>query len=390
MFASMLTGCEQSAVNADSTELDALLRTAVEGRQVPAVLAMVATREGVVYEGAVGLPTDTIFALASMTKPVTAVAVMQLVEAGKVRLDEPAQTYLPELSAIRVLENGALRAPRSSPTVRHLLTHTSGFAYELFNRDIAELVRSGKLGTVLADTDDFLRAPLVFDPGARFEYGISTDWLGRLVETVSGQSLDEYFRANIFEPLGMADTFFNVPADKQHRVATQHARQPDGGIEAVPRAPLAPVEFFSGGGGLYSTASDYLRFARALLADGQLDGRRVLRGETVALMAQNQIGELTLDVLTPQNPQLVAPDVVLPGGVDAFGLGFGLNREPLESRRGASTMTWAGLLNTYFWIDREKGVCAALFVQMLPFGDPGAIKLVEDFERAVYRKYGEP
>ena len=210
------------------------------------------------------------------------------------------------------------------------------------------------------------------------------------METVSGQSLDEYFRANIFEPLGMTDTFFNVPVDKQHRVATQHVRLPDGGIEAVPRAPLVPVQFLSGGGGLYSTASDFLRFARALLADGQLDGRRVLRGETVAMMAQNQLGELTIGVFTAQDPQLVAPGVVLPGGVDVFGLGFGLNREPLESRRGAGTMTWAGLFNTYFWIDREKGVCAALFAQMLPFGDPGAMKLVEDFERGVYQKYGEP
>ena len=385
----LLAGCTQGTPKPDSTELelDTLLRTAVESRQAPAVVAMVATKEGIVYEGAVGLPMDAIFAIASMTKPVTSVAIMQLAEAGKVQLDEPAHTYVSELRAVQVLEGGVSRPPKSPPTVRHLLTHTSGFAYEFLNREIAGQVRSGKLASAFADTDEFLRAPLVFDPGVQWEYGISTDWLGRLVETVTGKSLDAYFRSNIFDPLGMTDTFFNVPGDKEGRVAPRYGRQPDGSLVAMPREPLRPAKFFSGGGGLYSTAADYLRFARALLAGGELDGRRILSAETVAVMARNQIRELTLPPITTLDPQFVAADIVLPGGLDAFGLGFALNRKPLASGRGAGTMSWVGAFNTFFWIDREKDVCAVLLVQMLPFGSPGLTRLVEDFDRTVYRAY---
>jgi methyl acetate hydrolase len=382
-----LIACAHGMRSPDSTELDTLLRAAVESGRVPAVVAMVGTREGVVYEGSFGLSKDAIVTIASMTKPVTSVGVMQLVEAGRVRLDEPAHTYLPELRTVQVLENGVLRSPRSPPTVRQLLNHTSGFAYEFLDPQIAAQVRTGKLTSLFAGTREFLRAPLIFDPGVRWEYGISTDWLGELVETVSGESLDAYFRSKIFEPLGMADTFFDVPSGKVDRVAPRYMRQPNGSLAAMPPDPPRPSPFFSGGGGLYSTAADYLRFARALLAGGQLDGRRILRSETVAMMAQNQIGELTLPAITTQNPQLVAANAVLPGGLDAFGLGFALNRNPLASGRGAGAMSWAGVFNTFFWLDREKDVAAVLLVQMLPFGDRAATTLVEDFDRAVYRTY---
>jgi len=264
----LLIGCAQGTRQPDSTELDTLLRAAVESRQVPGVVATVATREEIAYQGAVGVPLDAIFAIASMTKPVTSMAVMQLVEAGKVQLDEPADTYLSELRGVQVLQGGVPRPPKSRPTVRHSLAHTSGFAYEFLNPEIADQVRSGKLVSLFTGTDEFLRAPLVVDPGVRWEYGISTDWLGRLVETVTGRSLDTYLSSNIFEPLGMTETFFNVPSDKEDRVALRYARQPDGSLAVMPREPLRPAKFFSGGGGLYSTAADYLRFARALLARG--------------------------------------------------------------------------------------------------------------------------
>jgi CubicO group peptidase (beta-lactamase class C family) len=270
--------------------------------------------------------------------------------------------------------------------VRQLLTHTSGFAYEIFNRDIAGLVQAGQLETLFTWTDGFLAAPLVRDPGTRFEYGISVDWLGRIVESVSGQSLDAYLRASIFEPLKMPDTYFNVPADKQPRVAMLFVRMPDRTLGAIPNG-LTTVEFFSGGGGLYSTASDYSRFTRAVLAGGALDGGRILRAETVALMAQNQLGDLPFAPVAALDPQIAPADLVMPGGLDAFGLGFAVNRSPLASGRGAGTLSWAGLYNTYFWIDRDKGISAVLLTQMLPFGDPAAVKLVEDFDRAVYRVY---
>ena len=252
-----------------TANLDDVLRTAVEQRRVPGVVAMVATADAVAYEGAFGTKKDAIFAIASMTKPITSVAVMQLVETGKVKLDEPAATYLPELAAVPVLEDGALRAPKGPITVRQLLTHTSGFGYEFLNKELHDYAAQGKVPSVMAGGEGFMKAPLMLDPGTRWEYGINTDWLGKLVERVSGQSLEAYFRQAIFAPLGMDDTFFNVPPDKQPRVAGVYQRTADGALAEQPRPPAKPVEFFSGGGGLHSTAADYVRFARAMMAGGK-------------------------------------------------------------------------------------------------------------------------
>jgi len=370
--------------------LDDLLRAAVEQRRVPGVVAMVATADGIAYEGAFGFDKDAIFAIASMTKPVTSVAVMQLVEAGKVKLDEPAATYLPELRTLQVLEGGALRAPKTAPTVRQLLTHTAGFAYEFSNKDIFDYAAQGKMPHISAGDDGFMKGPLVFDPGARWEYGVNTDWLGRLVEKVSGQSLEDYFRQHVFEPLGMGDSSFNVPPEKQSRVVGVSVRKEDGALATPPRPRAAPVRFFSGGGGLHSTAADYLKFMRAMMAGGQLDGKRILKAETVAMMGQNQIGALALRPMPSFMPQLAKDRAELPGHPEKFGLGFALNPAPLENGRGARTLTWAGIFNTFFWIDRDKGVCAVLMTQMLPFFEDGPQALVYDFDRAVYAWRGAP
>jgi len=369
--------------SSSTAALDQVLHTAVERKQVPMVVAMVATADGVAYEGGVGVAKDAIFPIASMTKPVTAVAVMQLVEAGEIDLDEPAAAYVPELASVEVLENGERRPPKTKVTVRHLLTHTSGFGYEFLRPELLQLVTSGSLPSIGAGGDGFLAAPLLFDPGERWEYGISFDWLGRLVERVSGQTLEAYFRQRIFGPLGMKDTFFNVPVDEQARLVRRYQRGEDGGLVEQPPLPTQPIEFFSGGGGLYSTAGDYLTFTRALLGGGQLGPTRILKPETVALMGQNQIGELTPVPAQSVMPQLVH-DTRLPGQPDKFGLGFALNSSPIDGGRGRDTLSWAGIFNTFFWIDRERGVCAVLLTQMMPFLDDGPAQLVADFDRAVY------
>jgi methyl acetate hydrolase len=367
-----------------SPEIDTLLRTAVDQRRVPLVVAMVADSRSIVYEQAVGADKDAIFAIASMTKPVTSVAVMQFIEAGRVKLDEPAATYVPELAAARVRDGETLRSPKTPITVRHLLTHTSGLGYEFLNKDLFELVAKKELPSLMAGGDGFLKAPLLFDPGTRWEYGISSDWLGRLVEHVSGQSLEAYFRQEIFDPLGMPDTFFNVPAGKRSRIVATFARAQDGSLAAQPRPPATVVEFFSGGVGLFSTAADYMKLVRALMAGGRLGERRILSPESVAMMGMNQIGELTLRRMPSMLPQFAADMAVLPGDVEKFGFGFALNLKSDRSRRGANTMAWAGIYNTFFWIDREKQVGAVLMSQMLPYLDPGATKLLDDFEAAVY------
>jgi methyl acetate hydrolase len=367
-----------------STDIDTLLRTAVDQQRVPLAVALVANSRGIVYEEAVGADKDAIFALASMTKPVTSVAVMQLVEAGRVKLDEPAATYVPELAAAQVRDGETLRPPKTPITVRHLLSHTSGFGYEFLNKDLFDLVAKKEIASLMAGGDGFLKAPLLFDPGTRWEYGISTDWLGRLVERVSGQSLETYFRQKIFEPLGMPDTFFNVPADKRSRIVATFARGQDGRLAEQPRPPATAVEFFSGGAGLFSTAADYMKLVRALMAGGRLEERRILTPESVAMMGTNQIGELTLRPMPSMLPQFAVDRAVLPGDVEKFGLGFALNLKATRSGRGARTMAWAGIYNTFFWIDREKHVGAVFMSQMLPYLDPGATKLLEDFDAAVY------
>ena len=372
------------AGQARSVEIDALLKAAVEQKRVPLVVAMVADGKGIVYEGAHGANKDAIFAIASMTKPITSVAAMQLVEAGKIKLDEPAATYVPEIGAVRVLDNGTLRPPKTPITVRHLLTHTAGFGYEFMRKELFELVAKKQLPSMMAGGDAFLQAPLLFDPGTRWEYGINTDWMGRLVEKVSGRSLEVYFREHIFNPLGMADSYFDVPADKQARIVPRAQRRADGGLDAQPAPPAKPGTFYSGGGGLYSTAPDYLRFVRAMMAGGQLDGRRILSQQSVAEMRKNQIGNLTLRPFSSIVPQLAVDGAALPGALDKFGLGFASNSQTAGTSRGRNTMVWAGIYNTYFWIDTEKQIGAVIMSQMLPGGDPVGLKLVEDFDRAVY------
>ena len=363
--------------------LDDVLRGAVEQRRVPGVVAMVATADGIAYEGAFGFPKDAIFAIASMTKPVTSVAVMQLVEAGKVKLDEPAATYLPELASVQVLEGGALRAPKSPPTVRQLLTHTAGFGYEFLNKEIFDYAAQGKIPH-MGGGDGFMKAPLVSDPGTRWEYGINTDWLGKLVEKVSGQSLEDYFRQHVFEPLGMNDTSFNVPPEKRARMVRVSRRKEDGAFAEQPPTPAEPVKFFSGGGGLHSTAADYLKFTRAILAGGQLGTRRILTSESVASMGRNQIGEVNVHPMPSFIPQLAKDRAEMLGRPDKFGLGFALNTTPLEKGRSANTLSWSGVYNTFFWIDRDKKICAVLMTQVLPFAEDGPQALVKDFDRAVY------
>src|SRR5215470_14075662 len=313
--------------------LDASLRGAIERKDVPGVVALVTDREHVLYEGAFGvadvatgrpLTTDALFRIASMTKPVTSVALMQLVEHGKLGLDDPAEKYLPELANLKVIESFdartgdyRVRPAKSAPTVRQFLTHTSGLAYAFTSaiwRDFKP--RDG-------ETYPF-GGPLLFDPGERWHYSTSTDVCGKLVEVISGQKLEDYFRQHIFAPLKMNDTSYNVPEAKGPRLVAQQQRagdKMDGPVE-LQKQPLgltipAPI----GGGGLASTASDYGRFMRMFLNNGELDGARVLKSETVALMSQNQIGAVSVPALKTALPRS-ADFSFIADGRDKWGLGF--------------------------------------------------------------------
>jgi methyl acetate hydrolase len=379
--------------------IDRVLRQAVEAGEVPGVVAAAATAGGVIYEGAHGarslaggaaMSTDTVFHIASMTKAVTAVAAMQLVEQGKLSLDDPVPAIDPAIAAPQVLDGfdaaGApqLRPARRSITLRHLLTHTAGFAYEFWNPDLGHYLEASGASSILTGRLAALRQPLMFDPGERWEYGIAIDWVGRLVEAASGQSLDAYFRDRIFGPLDMNDTGFRPTAEQQARQASVHARNPDGSLAPEPLDPLPAPEFFAGGGGLYSTAPDYLKFVRMLLGGGGRDGARVLQPETVALMAENHIGDLPAGVMKTAMPGLSNDVDFFPGQPVRWGLGYMLNLAAGPNGRSAGTVSWAGIFNTYYWIDPVKRVGGVIMMQILPFADPRAVALYGRFERAVY------
>ena len=394
-----------AVVTAQLEDVDGPLRAATDDGRVAGAVALVVTRDGVVYENAFGkrdvandvdMTTDSLFRIASMTKPITSVAVMQLVERGLVGLDDPVAKHVEELDDLKVLTGfdptsgePMLREPSGPVTVRHLLSHTSGFGYEIWNTDLRRLVSQESLVSLFTRTNEFLGAPLVFDPGDRWEYGISTDWLGQLVEHVSGQSLDSYLREHLFAPLGMTRTVFDVPPSSAHRRATTHVRQPDGSLVEQPLPPPATVTFFSGGGGLMSSVGDYGRFLQMLLGGGTLDGHRVLRAATIDLIAENHIGDLEAGAMKTAAPSASNDFDFFPHSADKFGLGFLINTEPVPGGRAAGSLAWAGAANTYFWIDRTHGVAGVLLTQVQPFFDATVVDLLDEFERAAYAALGK-
>ena len=378
--------------------IDAALSRAAEAKKVPGVVALAATNAGVLYEGAFGLrdivdgpamTRDSVFRIASMTKAVTSVAALQLVEQGKLQLDEPIGNVLPDLAAPQILEGfDTSGAPRLRPakrpiTLRHLLTHTAGFGYEVWDPDLIRYVKVTGMPTFLTGKLAALRLPLVFDPGERWEYGINIDWVGRAVETATGQPLDAYFSSHIFAPLGMTDTGFVLSADQASRLVRVHRRGPDGSLE--PMTMETPHrEFFSGGGGLLSTGRDYLTFLQMLLHQGRFNGAQLLRPETVAQIGQNQIGDIPLRIMKTAMPELSNDVDLFPGVQCGHGLASVVNAQPGPNGRSAGTLTWAGLFNTYYWIDPQKRVAGVILAQILPFADHKAVKLYGEFESAVY------
>jgi CubicO group peptidase (beta-lactamase class C family) len=301
---------------------------------------------------------------------------------------------LPELGSIQVLEGfddagqPRLRAPRRPITLRHLLTHTAGFTYDIWNADMIRYQECQSLPGIVECKNLTLQTPLVFDPGERWEYGINIDWVGKMVEHVSGQSLEEYFREHIFGPLGMRDTGFIVGPDQRARLASMHVRLPDGSLQAIEFMLTQEPEFFMGGGGLYSTGPDYLRFLRMLLGGGELDGQRVLKRETVEHMGTNQIGDLLVGPLKTAIPSSSNDAEFFPGMPKKWGLGYMLTTEAAPTGRSAGSLTWAGLANTYYWIDPARRLTGMILTQILPFADPTVLGLAEQFERAIYTAQG--
>jgi methyl acetate hydrolase len=226
---------------------------------------------------------------------------------------------------------------------------------------------------------------LIFEPGTRWQYGTGLDWTGKLVEKVSGLSLEDYFRRNILQPLGMKDTRFLVGAEKFDRLVSNYHRQPDGSLQQEPRQLPTRPKAFNGGGGLYSTAPDYIRFTQMILRRGGSDhGDPVLQPKTVEMMTSNQIGDLSAGKLKAVRPDRSSDVDFHPGFIDKFTYGFLMNTVAYNGGRSAGSLAWAGIDNTFYWIDPQRSLCAVVMMQFLPFVDSEAVGLLGDFERAVY------
>lgn len=380
--------------------IDTSFSQAVESKAMPGIVAVAATDKGVLYEGAFGkrdlatgaaMTLDTVVWIASMTKAITATAAMQLVERGRLSLDSPASEVVPQLAAAKVLEGfdavakPRLRPPKRPITLRHLLTHTAGFSYEIWNPAIAQYQTATGTPGITTCTNAALTTPLVFDPGDTWEYGINMDWAGKMVEAVSGQKLDRYFQENIFGPLGIKDTSFKISPSQRARLASVHQRDEKGALAPIQFELPQEPEFLMGGGGLYGTAHDYLAFAQMIMQGGRSKSGQLLRPETVELMSQNHIGALEVGPFKTAIPALSNDIDLFPGLSKKWGLSFLINTQPLPTGRSAGSLAWAGLANTYFWIDRTRHVCGVFLSQLFPFYDATAIDLLVKFETEVYR-----
>ncbi|MBA3479073.1 MAG: beta-lactamase family protein [Lautropia sp.] len=401
--ASLAQTPQGGAVRIDAAGLkpkaDSILDSGVTSGDVPGVVAAATDRDGLIYQGAFGsrvlgtgsmMTTDTVFWIASMTKAVTGMAAMQLVEQGRLSLDDPAGKILPALAEVQVLDGWdgdtpRLRAPKRPVTLRHLLTHTAGFSYSLWNPDIGKFEKVRNLPDIVTCKNDALKTPLVADPGEAWNYGINIDFAGKMVEAVSGMRLGEYMAKNMFGPMGMNSTGFRITPDMRARLAKVHQRSDAGKLAPIDLELPQDPEFEMGGGGLYSTAGDYLAFVRMMLNEGKVNGNQVLKPQTVAEMSRNSMGNIKVTMLKTAVPSATNDAEFFPGMPKNWSLSFMINEQEAPTGRSPGSLAWAGLANTYYWIDQKKGVGGVYLSQILPFADAKALPHFYAFEKAVYQ-----
>lgn len=378
----------------DGTEIDGLLSDAVASGTVHGVVAMVVDREGVLYEGAAGdAHPDTMFRLASMTKAIATTGALQLVEQDRLQLDQTVESVLPEFAELQLIEGfdgerPILRPPATKPTIRQLMTHTAGLGYFFINERLFKFGPATGMPNPLEGKKVSLTAPLVNDPATIWEYGVNVDWLGLVVERLTGQTLGAYLTEHVYEPLGMTDSTFHPTDEQRGRLMPIRARAANGTLEETEIDLPAEPEWDAGGHGSYATARDYTRFIRAWLNDGELDGERVLGAETVAMAFEDHIEGIPLpEVMRSCVPELSndVPALPVPQG---WGLGFHLVKVDIPGMRSAGTGDWAGIFNTYYWIDRAAGIGGLIMTQVLPFYDAKVVDMLIAFETAVYAQVG--
>jgi CubicO group peptidase (beta-lactamase class C family) len=380
------------------TEIDRLLERTCERRAVPGVVAVIASSDRIVFERAYGLANieqnvalqaDAIFRVASLTKAVVAIAVLQLVERKQLDLDTPVGDIIPAFDEVQVLEGfdgdtPRLRAPRRRATVRNLMTHTSGVTYDAFQ---AELLRYGAVSGVPMPSSGLkasFASPMVVDPGERFTYGMSTDWTGQVLEALTGRPLEQIVRERVTDPLGLADIVFTPNPEQTRRLAPVHLRQADGAFTVIDFEWPSEPEFHSAGHGLYATAGDYMAVQQLLMRDGELHGVRLLKPETVAMMTSDELVKqgIRMERLRSARPEFSYDLVPRPNA--SWGLDIEITTADTPGLRPAGSFGWCGTFNNYYWIDPKNGIAAGLHMSYLPLFDPAALELYEQFERTIY------
>ena len=373
-------------------DLTRLLQESVSENRAPGLAAALLKPDGelrVSVAGVIGLDNttpvtgETIFYIASCTKPVTSVAALQLVERGLVDLDEPVERYLPPLAELDVLDGfdaagePVTRRAKSKITLRRLLTHTSGLSYDFNSTDLTRYLAAKELNFRQLDPPPI---PLLFDPGEGWAYGVGIDWAGRLVEAVSGQSLDTYCAANIFEPLGMRDVAFFLSPDQMARKASVHFHGPDGSFFVVPFGMPNERHFWMGGAGLSAPVAEYMKFLTAL-AEG---GRPLLGQAMFEEMMRNQVGNRDAGWLSTADPVVSSDYRANAEERSGHGLAGVLNSAQTNEGRAAGSMTWGGITNCYYWVDPRSRAAGVLMSQVLPFGDPGVLDVFRRVEALAY------
>ena len=334
------------------------------------------------------MAADSIFRIASMTKTVSAAAALQQRERGNLDFDAPVDTYCPDFAAVQVLdgfEDGKprMRSAASRATVKQLLTHTAGLPYSFWNADIAQWDAAGGPDSAPGGLRGAFASPMVADPGTRFDYGVSFDWLGMVLEAASGQTLDDYLSEHIFAPLGMHSTAFVIREEQRPRCVPVHIKDDSGGWVVTDIDWDQQPEWWSGGHGLYSTPRDYLRFQQMLLGGGTVAGTTILDRSSVRAMFTNQIGDLWVPAQMPTAEPAWSCDFVV-GPEKKWGWGLLLDTSEQPGLRATGSGSWTGIFNTHFWVDPHTLITGAIYTQALPFAAPAALHTYADFERAVY------
>lgn len=383
---SILVGCSPGKREIEQEKESSQFNSYFENSTLPAAIMGHITREGKmewqafgpsVWGGMDTISENNIFRIFSMTKAIASVAALQLVERGLLGLDDPLNELMPEMTSIPILtKDGDLYSSEASITLRHLLSHTSGFGYDF---------TSARLNNFKPESWEYEDKPRLFEPGARWHYGTSTDWVGKIVEKVSEQDLETYLRENITGPLEMNSTWFNVPEDLTEQIVSWGTRDSTGFTE-YERIPQQPVTFYSAGGGLFSSPSDYLTFLKCLLNDGRFDNGQILKSESVEMMFKNQLpANMSLDFDLPDEG-LPANVGQAPDETDVYGLAWAIENSEDEIIRSKGSVYWAGIANSYYSLDKKSGVAIVYFTQFLPFNDKETFDFYRLFEKEVYSK----